>query len=133
MNQRFEKRTDSLMSRSAAKRAAAQEPALASAVVRQLLADLPSVVDTTAIVNVLGGLSQIGTTHNDLFKTMIKTVGELDGSKAAVALAALTLLQKAKDAGADVPDVVTSKFKKASSIAAAFNKPRQNSRKGGNQ
>ena len=125
--------TDSLMSRSAAKRAAAQEPALASAVVRQLLADLPSVVDTTAIVNVLGGLSQIGTTHNDLFKTMIKTVGELDGSKAAVALAALTLLQKAKDAGADVPDVVTSKFKKASSIAAAFNKPRQNSRKGGNQ
>jgi hypothetical protein len=124
--------SDSLMSRSAAKRAAAQEPALASAVVRQLLADLPSVADITAIANILGGLSQIGAAHKDLFKTMIKPVGELDGSKAAVALAALTLLQKAKDAGVEVPEVVTSKFQKASSIADALSRPRQNSRKGGN-
>jgi hypothetical protein len=125
--------TDSLMSRSAARRAAAQEPALASAVVRQLLADLPSAVDATAIANILGGLSQIAATHKDLFKTMVKPVGELDGSKHAVALAALTLLQKAKEAGAEVPESVTSKFTKASSIAAALSKPRSGSRKGGNQ
>ena len=124
--------TDSLMSRSASKRAAAQEPALASAVVRQLVADLPSVADATAIANILGGLSQIGTTHKELFKTMVKPVGELDGSKTAVALAALTLLQKAKDAGADVPDPVTAKFKKASTIAEALSRPSKNSRRGGN-
>ncbi len=124
--------TDSLMSRSASKRAAAQEPALASAVVRQLLADLPSAADATAIANILGGLSQIGATHKELFKTMVKSVGELDGSKTAVALAALTLLQKAKDAGADVPDTITAKFKKASTIAEALSRPSKNSRRGGN-
>ncbi len=124
--------TDSLMSRSASKRAAAQEPALASAVVRQLLVDLPSAADATAIANILGGLSQIGATHKELFKTMVKPVGELDGSKTAVALAALTLLQKAKDAGADVPDTVTAKFKKASTIADALSRPSKNSRRGGN-
>ena len=90
-------------------------------------------MDTTSITNMLGGLSQIGSSHKDLFKTIIKPVGELDGSKNAVALAALTLLQKAKDAGADVPESVTNKFTKASSIAAALSKPRSGSRKGGGQ
>jgi hypothetical protein len=125
--------SDSLMARSAAKRAAAQEPALASAVVRQLLADLPSAVDATSIANMLGGLSQIGASHKELFKTMVKPVGDINGSKNAVALAALTLLQKAKEAGADVPETVTGKFTKASSIAAALGKPRSGSRKGGGQ
>lgn len=125
--------TDSLMSRAAAKRAAAQEPALASAAVRQLLADLPSAVDPTSITNILGGLSQIGSTHKDLFKAMVKPIGELDSNNNAVALAALTLLGKAKEAGADVPEAMTSKFAKASAIAAALSKPRHSSRKGGSQ
>jgi hypothetical protein len=119
------------MSRAAAKRAAAQEPSIASAVARQLLTDLPSAKDSTAIANILGGLSTIGNVHKDLFKTMVKPVGELDSNNHGVSLAALTLLEKAKSAGVDVPDEITSKFSKASPIAAALSKPRQSTRRGG--
>ncbi len=125
--------SDPLMSRAAAKRAAAQEAAVASAVARQLLADLPSAKDATAITNMLGGLSQIGNVHKELFKTMVKPVSELDGGKHAVALAVLTLLQKAKEMGTDVPETVTNKFSKASSIANALAKPRSDSRRGGSK
>jgi hypothetical protein len=123
--------SDPLMARSASKRAAAQEPTLASAVVRQLLSDLQSVVDISVITNIIGALSQIGSSHKDLFKTMVKPIGELDGANHAVALAALTLLQKAKEAGAEVPETVTTKFSSASTIAAALSKPRI--RRGGAQ
>jgi hypothetical protein len=120
---------DSLMARAAARRAAAQEPALASAVVRQLLKDLPTARDPTAIANVLGGLSQIGTVHPDLFKTMVRPIADLDGANAAIALAAITLLQKAEESGAEVPEAVKGKFHKASSIAEALSRPRGSGKK----
>jgi hypothetical protein len=123
--------SDSLMARAAAKRAASQEPAVASAVARQLLLDLPSARDATAIANIIGGLAQIGAVHNELFKTMVKPVTELDGTSNAVALAAITLLQQAEAAGADVPTAAKAKFQKASSIAAALSRPRGSSKKGG--
>ncbi len=117
--------TDSLMSRAAAKRAAAQEQSVASAVVRQLLTDLSGAKDPTAIANTLGGLLQIGQVHRDLFKSMIKPIGELDQRSHAVALAALTLLEKAKQAGVEVPEHITEKFKGASKIADVLSKPRK--------
>lgn len=121
--------TDSLMSRAAAKRAAAQEAPLASAVVRQLLSDVSGAKDPTAIANTLGGLLQIGQTHKDLFKSMVRPVGDLEGKGHAVALAALTLLEKAKQAGVEVPESITGKFKSASKIADVLSKPRN--KKGG--
>ena len=121
---------DPLISRSAAKRASSQEAAVASSVVRQLLSDLSAAKDSLAITNILGGLSQIGSVHKDLFKTMIKPVGELDGKNHAIALAALSLLEKAKESGAEVSDSVKSKFQSASTIADALSRPRS-SKKGG--
>jgi hypothetical protein len=120
---------DPLMSRAAAKRAAAQEPAVASAIVRQLLADISGAKDATAITNILGGLAQIGQVHKDLFKGMVKPVSELDGRSHAVALAALTFFEKAKQGGVEVPEDITRKFKSASKIADVLSKPR--GKKGG--
>ena len=64
---------------------------------------------------------------------MVKTVSDLDGSNQAVAIAVLTLLQKAKANGAEVPDGATEKFNKASPIVAALAKPRAGSRQKGGQ
>ncbi len=117
--------SDSLMARSAAKRAAAQEPALVSAIVRQLVGDLPAAKEATAITNILSAFSIIGEQHKDLYKGMIKAVGDLDARNHAVALAAATLLHKIKQAGGDVPEALIIKFQGASKIAAALAVPRK--------
>jgi hypothetical protein len=122
---------DSLLARAAAKRAAAQDAAVASGVVRLLLANLPATRDQNVIVNVITAFGQIGGAHRDLCKLMVKPVAELDGSQHAVALAALTFLEKAKQLGAEVSDAMTVKFSKASPIAAALGKPRTGARRGG--
>jgi hypothetical protein len=123
--------SDSLLARSAAKRAAAQDAPVASAVVRQLLSDLPAMRDKAIIVNVVAGLGHIGSAHRELFTLMVKPVADLDSTDHAVSLTALTFFQKAKEAGADFPEVFTSKFSKASPIAAALAKPRTSARRGG--
>jgi hypothetical protein len=119
---------DPLMSRAASKRAAAKGSTVASAVVRQLLLDLPSTKDPRAIVSILGALSTIASAYPDLYRPALKAISEVDGSNSAVSLAALTLAQKATAAGVEVPAELTAKFEKAGSIASALAKPRTGSR-----
>jgi hypothetical protein len=95
-----------------------------------LLSNLPATRDNNVIVNVVGALGHIGSAHRDLYKVMIKPVAELDSSNHAVSLAALGFLEKAKGLGVEVPDALTSKFSRASPIAAALAKPRASFRRG---
>jgi len=119
--------SDRILSRSAA-RQAAQEPSVATSVVRQLSSDLTHAKDPVATVNMLAAIEVIGTSHPQLFKTPLKSMVGIDGSNPAVSLAASTFINAAEKAGTEIPKTLQEKFAQGSKIASAL-KPRANAMK----
>jgi hypothetical protein len=93
--------TDPIPSRAAARKAA-QDAAVAGAVFRQLVSDLPTAKDKASIANLLVALEVIGAAHHELFKLVLKTLENMTIEDHAISLAASTLLNAAEKAGAPV-------------------------------
>lgn len=119
---------DPLRTKTAAKRAAAEEPAVVASIVRILLGDLPQTQEGTIQTHILTGLSTICRSHPDQYPPVTKTLASFDaGRKEPVALAAVTLLSNASKAGVQVPDGVLEKFTKGSAIVTALATPKRRS------
>lgn len=122
---------DQLRSKMAAKRAAALDPAGASAVVRLLLADLAVAKDAMPRTHILNGLTEICQKHQDHFATVVKSLEQLDATgQDGVAVAAGALLAEATRCNVTVPPELSERFTAASSIAAAL-APRRGGKPGG--
>jgi hypothetical protein len=116
---------DPLRTKTAARQAAAQDVAVATAVVRALLADLPG-GSMTAQTHTLSGLAVVCQAHPDLYTPVLKFLGQFNPPpRAAVAIAASTLLAAAERAGRDVPTELKEKFTSQSKIAAALAPPKK--------
>lgn len=110
---------DLMVSRLAAKKAAAQDADVASAVVRQLLKDLSASSETQLRTRIISGLETVCLNHKSHFAASAKTVGALDPSgpgKEAIALVASSFLEKAAQAGTAVSAEVVEKFSAASKL-----------------
>jgi len=122
--------TDPIPSRAAAKKAA-QDAAVAGAVFRQLVSDLPTAKDQSSIANMLGAFETIGGAQPDLFRIVLKPLENIATGNPAISLAVSTLLNAAEKAGAQVSPELKAKFTSASAIASALSKPRTQGRRGG--
>src|SRR5208337_1485426 len=121
---------DPLRNKTAARQAAAQESAVAAAVVRMLIADLPS-GSTTVQTHILGGLGVLCHAHPDLYAPVLKFLLQFNAQQRdAVALAASTLVSAAERAGRDVPPELTDKFTGQSKVAAALATPKRRGNSG---
>jgi hypothetical protein len=119
---------DPLRTRTAAKRAAAEEPAVVGSIVRILLADLPQTREPAIQTHILTGLDTICRGHPDQYPSVTKALGHFDaGRKDAVALAASTLVRNAGKTGIPMPEGLLEKFTKDSKIAAALTSPKKKS------
>lgn len=111
---------DDLRQKAAARQAAAAEPAMAAAVVRALLGDLITTKDAAVRVRIISGVDTIALAHKDQYDPVIRTLGDVDPSNSAVAVAAMALLTNAESMGIAVPGDLRDRFAKSSPIAAAF-------------
>lgn len=111
---------DPLRTKTAAKRTAAEEPAVVGSAVRILLADLPQ-AQPAIQTHILNGLDIICRKHTEQYTASIKAFAQLDATgHDAVALAASTFLANAQKAGVLLPDGLQEKFMKDSKIASAL-------------
>lgn len=112
---------DPIRSGAAARQAAAQEPAIAAAVVRILIADLGLAKEVVARTHIITGMQIVCTKHKDQYVHGVKALGQLDpAGNEAVAIAASTFLSEAKRAGLEVPDDLQERFTKGFKFAEAF-------------
>jgi hypothetical protein len=112
---------DQLRSRMAAKRAAALDPAGASAVVRLLLADLAAAKDAMPRTHILNGLTEVCQKHRDQFAAVVRAMDQFDAAgQDAVAIAAGALLEEASRYGVAVAQELKERFTAASPLAAAL-------------
>jgi hypothetical protein len=112
---------DQLRSRMAAKRAAALDPAGASAVVRLLLADLAAAKDAMPRTHILNGLTEVCQKHRDHFAAVVRAMDQFDAAgQDAVAIAAGALLEEASRCGVAVAQELKERFTAASPLAAAL-------------
>ena len=112
---------DPLMSKTAAKQAAAQEPAIVSSVVRVLVGDLSAAKSILQKTHILTGLDVICRSHKDQYAPVLKALAPFDPTgNAAVAIAASAFLSNAEQEKIDVPPDLKDRFSKASPLAAAF-------------
>lgn len=120
---RFIESDDPLRTKMASKQVAAQETAVANAVVRILLADLPkaSVIVQTHILN---GIGVICRRHKESYKTVLSSLGQFDPQQRdPVVLAAKTLLAAAESDGVEVSEEIKSRYVSQSGVVAALSKP----------
>jgi hypothetical protein len=118
---------DPLVTKTAARRAAAKEPAVASSVVRILLGDLPTAKDSGMRTSMINGLDAICRSHKDQYGACVKALAQIDPSgDEAVAVALGAFLTNAERAGFEVPEDLKKKVVESSPIAAALapTKPR---------
>jgi hypothetical protein len=121
---------DPLVTKTAAKQAAAQEPALASSVARILIAHLPAARTAAIKTHMINGLDTICTSHKDQYLPVIKALAQIDPTGSApVAVAGSAFLSNAEQAGVEVPGDLKDRFAKASPLAAAFAQPKSRSRR----
>lgn len=112
---------DPLVTKAAARRAAAKEPAVAVSVVRILLGDLATVKDSALRTSIINGLDVICRSHNDQYAACLKAFAQLDlvgDEPGAVSVSAF--LTNAERAGAEVLDDLKKKVTESSPIAAAL-------------
>lgn len=122
---------DQLRSKMSAKRAAALDPAGASAVVRLLLLDLAAARDVMPRTHILNGLTEVCQKHRDQFPAVVRALEQLDATgQDGVAVAAGALLEEATRCGVTVPQELKERFAAASPIAAAL-APRRGGKPGG--
>ncbi len=122
---------DMLLTKAGAQQAAAQEPALASSVVRILINDLGSAKEPTVKARIISALEAICRKHQDQYTAAIKAVSQVDPTgNDALALAGVTFLQSAQKLKPEVSEDLLEKFRKSSKIADALSlKPRNQSRR----
>ena len=121
---------DPLVAKTAAKQAAAQESAIASSVVRILLGDLPAAKTPAATTHILNGLDAICRAHKDQYGPVFKALAQVDPTGLdAVALAAITLISNAEQAGITAPEDLKERFTKSSPFAAALAPTKSRSRR----
>ena len=121
--------TDRLRSKTAASRAAALEESLAEAVVRVLAGDLPSVADAASATNIVTGLGTIAESHGNLFARVLVAVESVAMKNDAVSLAALSVIRKAEEYGAAIPEGLRERFEEGSDVAKALDPGRSRRRK----
>lgn len=112
---------DPLVTKAAARRAAAKESAVAASIVRILLGDLTTVKDSSLRTSIINGLDVICRTHKGQYAACLKAFAQLDlvgDEPGAVALSAF--LTNAERAGAEVLDDLKKKVTESSPIAAAL-------------
>ena len=111
---------DPLRMRTAAKRVAAEEPAIVASVVRLLLTDLPK-AQAGIQSFILNGLEVICRSHSGQYPPVLKALMTFDtAQREPVILAASTLVAGAGKAGAAVPEGLLEKFTRQSKLAAAL-------------
>jgi predicted KAP-like P-loop ATPase len=120
---------DRLRSKAAAKRAASKDPAIAAAVIRLLVRDLPVVKEATIRTHVVTALEEVCRKHPSHFSPVIKAIESLDPSEEAVALAASSFLTAAEKADVQVPPELAEKFRKSSKLVEALAVPKKPGRR----
>jgi len=121
---------DQLRAKAAAQQAAAQEPAIASAIVRMLVSDLQSAKEAVSKVRIVTGLEAICHKHTDQYPIVIKVLAQIDATgNDALAVVAATFLRSAQGARADVPEELIERYTKASPLAEALSGSRRGPRK----
>jgi len=119
---------DALRAKAAAQQAAAQEPAIASAIVRRLVSDLQGAKEAISKVRIIGGLDILCRKHCD--PVVLKVLPQIDPTgNDALALTGITFLRSAQSAGVEIPEGIIDRYEKASPLAEAFSGSRRNSRK----
>lgn len=122
---------DSIRAKSAAKQAAAADPAVSSAVVRILLGDLSIARDGTVAARIVNGLVPICRRTPENYGNALKTLDQISVSGEALAIAAVTLISEAEKSGITVNPEMKQKYLQESPIAAALagsSKERRNRR-----
>lgn len=119
---------DPIRTKTAAKQAAAQEPAVVAAIVRILLGDLPAAGRTIIQTHMINGLAEICKANTDQYAPAIKALSTFDAKgKEAVNLSVLTLFSAAESAGNEIDDKVRSRFQ--SKLADALAPKKKKNRK----
>jgi len=131
---RFIESDDSIRAKTAAKQAAAADPALAAAVVRILLADLAIAREATVAARIVNGLVPICRKSPENYGNALKTLNQVTLTNDALAVAAVTLISEAEKLGVVGAGDMKQKYLKESPIAAALagsGKDRRQRRAGG--
>jgi hypothetical protein len=115
---------DRLISQAGARHAAASEAAIAEAVVRALVSDLPSVPNALRRTHIVTGLQAICRKHRSQFPAALKAIEHMGPSDPASSLSATTLIQEARAAGIPIPDGLESRFAEASILKIPSRTPR---------
>jgi len=128
---RFIESDDSIRAKTAAKQAAAADPALAAAVVRILLADLAIAREATVAARIVNGLVPICRKSPENYGNALKTLNQVTLTNDALAV---TLISEAEKLGVVGAGDMKQKYLKESPIAAALagsGKDRRQRRAGG--
>jgi hypothetical protein len=131
---RFIESDDPIRAKTAAKQAAAAEPALSSAVVRILLSDLSVARDATLAARIVNGLVPICRRAPDNYGNALKALAQATVSGEALAIAAVTLISDGEKKGVNLSGDLKERYLKDSPIAAALagtGKERRTRRVGG--
>ena len=121
---------DPLVTKTAARRAAAKEPAVASSIVRILLGDLPTIRDSGMRTSMINGLDAICRNHKDQYAPCLKTLAQIDPTgDEAVAVSLGAFLANAERAGIEVPEESKKRIAESSPIAAALAPPKPRNRR----
>lgn len=122
---------DVLLAKAGGQQAAAQEPVVASSIVRILANDLPSAKEAVTKTRIIAGMEAICNKHKDQYPTAVKAVAQVDpAGNDALAIAGSTFLQKAKKAGIEVAEEQIDRFLKSSKFAEALSVKPRNQRPG---
>ncbi|QDV62468.1 KAP family P-loop domain protein [Crateriforma conspicua] len=120
---------DPIRTKTAARQAAAQEPAVVSAIIRALLADLPAVNQMTIQIHMINGLSEICRSHADQFPVVIKGLSSLDPKgQDAINVAVSSLLTAAEGAGHTVDEKTRGRFQSKLAEALTVRKKKKKDR-----
>ena len=111
---------DPIRQKTAAKQAAAAEPAVSAAVIRQLLADVSLARDATVATRILNGLVPICRKNPENYANVLKTLSQITLGGDGIAVAAVTLISEAEKSGVTGLNDLKQKYVQASPLAAAL-------------
>jgi len=115
---------DRLVSKTAAKQAAAHEPGVAASVVRILVSHLSQTKEIPLLTRILQGLNEICLAHPDQYGPVIQAISKVDPmGNEAVAITAGGILQAAEKAGLKVLEEEKNRFLKTSRLTEALTAP----------
>jgi hypothetical protein len=117
---------DPIRTKTAARQAAAQEPAVVSAIVRILMADLPAANQMTVQIHMINGLSEICRAHTDQFPVVTNGISVLDPKgQDAIFVAVSTLFSASEAAGYAIDEKLKGRFQSKLSEALTTRKKKK--------